>query len=159
MFELRLHPMLVHFPIALLFTSVLFDATGAWFKRENFRDGALWLLLLGLLGGVAAAIAGDWAEEAAEKAGIAESMIETHETLAFVTLGIFGVLLLGRLVLRNQFTRKTIVPYFLIAAIGLGTLGATGHYGGDLVYEQGAGIAPAHKAGLNLPKNTQPYRL
>ena len=147
---LPLHPMFVHFPIALLFTSVLFDAAGAWFKRDSFRDGALWLLILGLLGGVAAAIAGTWAEEAAEKAGIAESMIETHETLAFVTLGIFGALLLGRLMMRNQLTQKTLVPYFLIAAIGLGTLSATGHYGGDLVYEQGAGVAITHKAGLNV---------
>jgi len=71
-----------------------------------------------LLGGVAAIIAGDWAEEAAEKAGIAELMIETHVTLAFVTLGIFGVLRLGRLVMRNQFTRKTLIPSLLIAAIG-----------------------------------------
>ncbi|MGD9851218.1 MAG: DUF2231 domain-containing protein [Nitrospirales bacterium] len=159
MFELRLHPMLVHFPIALLFTSVLFDAAGAWTKRDHFRDSALWLLILGLLGGIAAAIAGDWAEEAAEKAGIAESMIETHETLAFVTLGIFGVLLLGRLLLRTQFTRKTLVPYFLIAAIGLGTLSVTGHYGGDLVYEQGAGVTHTHKAGRNVPEYTWPSRL
>jgi uncharacterized membrane protein len=137
---LPLHPMLVHFPIALLFTSVLFDAAGAWFKRDSFRESAVWLLFLGLLGGIAAAIAGDWAEEAAEKAGIAESMIETHETLAFITLGIFGMLLLGRLVLRNQFTPKTLFLYFLLAAIGLGTLSATGHYGGSLVYEQGAGV-------------------
>ncbi len=150
---MRLHPMFVHFPIALLFTSVLFDAEGSWFKRENFRDGAFWLLILGLLGEVAAAIAGEWAEETAKKAGIAESMIETHETLAFVTLGIFGFLLLGRLVLQNQFTRKTMVPYFLIAAIGLGTLSATGHYGGDLVYEQGAGGALTHQAGLKVSEN------
>ena len=156
MFELRVHPMLVHFPIALLFTSVLFDAAGAWFKRDNFRNGALWLLILGLLGGVAAAIAGDWAEEAAEKAGIPESMIETHETFAFVTLGIFGVLLLGRLMLRNQFTRKTLIPYFLIAAIGLGTLSATGHYGGDLVYEQGAGVRITHKTGTHVAEHTWP---
>lgn len=143
----------------LFFTSVLFDAAGAWFNRDNFRDGALWLFILRLHGGVAAAIMGDWAEVAAEKAGIAESMIETHETLAFVTLGIFGVLLLGRLVWRNRFMWKTIVPYFLNAAIGLGTLSATGHYGGDLVHEQGAGVALAHKAGLNVPEYTQPYRL
>jgi uncharacterized membrane protein len=155
MFDLRFHPMLVHFPIALLFTSVLFDAAGAWFKRESFHDGGLWLLILGLLGGVAAAIAGDWAEETAEKAGIAESMIETHETNAFVSLGIFGVLLLGRLVLRNQFTRKTLVPYFLIAAIGLATLSATGHYGGDLVYEQGAWVAMSHKTGMNVAERTR----
>jgi uncharacterized membrane protein len=82
-------------------------------------------------------------------------MIETHETLAFVTLGIFGVLLLGRLVLRNRFTRKTLVPYFLIAAIGLGTLSATGHYGGDLVYEQGAGVAMSHKTGMNVAEHTR----
>ena len=151
---LPLHPMLVHFPIALLFTSVLFDAGGAWFKRDSFRDGALWLLILGLLGGVAAAIAGDWAEEAAEKAGVAESMIETHETLAFVTLGFFGVLLLGRLVIRNQFTRKTLFPYFLIATIGLGTLSATGHYGGDLVYEQRAGGTISQTAGVNVAEHT-----
>lgn len=36
---------------------------------------------------------GDWAEETAEKAGMAESMIETHETLAFATLGFLQVLL------------------------------------------------------------------
>jgi len=42
---LPLHPMVVHFPIALLFATVLFDIAGAWFKRDSFRDGALWLLL------------------------------------------------------------------------------------------------------------------
>ncbi|MDH5562129.1 MAG: DUF2231 domain-containing protein [Nitrospirota bacterium] len=139
-----LHPMLVHFPIALLFTSVLFDIVATWFKRETFREGALWLLIIGLTGGIAASFAGGWAEKAAEQAGIAESLIETHETLAFATLGIFSVLLLGRLLLRNQLTTKTAIPYFLVAAIGLGTLSATGHFGGDLVYEHGAGVATLH---------------
>lgn len=59
-------------------------------NRENFHDGALlWLLISGLFGGVA----GDWAEEAAEKTGTAKSMIGTQETLAFATLGFWGVLL------------------------------------------------------------------
>lgn len=145
-----LHPILVHFPIALLFTSVLFDVIANRLKKDSFREGAFWLLILGLAGGVAATIAGSWAEEAAEKAGIAESLMETHETLAFVTLGIFGVLLLGRVFLKNQFTTKTFVPYFLIALVGLGTLSATGYFGGDLVYEHGAGVALAHKAGVHV---------
>ncbi|MDH5776457.1 MAG: DUF2231 domain-containing protein, partial [Nitrospirota bacterium] len=116
-----------------------------WVKRETFRDGALWLLVLGLLGGIAAASSGDWAEEMAEQAGIAESLIDTHETFAVATLRIFGVLLLGRLLLRNQLTPTTAIPYFLVAAIGLGTLSATGHFGGDLVYEHGAGVATIHQ--------------
>ncbi|HBP89862.1 MAG TPA: hypothetical protein DD706_19460 [Nitrospiraceae bacterium] len=116
-------------------------------------------LILGLLGGVAAAIAGDGGEEGAEKAVITESMIEAHETPAFGILGIFGLLLLGRLVLQNQFTRRTLVPYFLIAAIGLGTLSATGHYGGGLVYEQGARITLTQKAGLKVSEDSGPKRL
>lgn len=32
--------MLGHVLIALFFTSVLCDAAGAWFKRENVRDSA-----------------------------------------------------------------------------------------------------------------------
>lgn len=142
--EFPLHPMLVHFPIALLVTSVLFDAAGTLIEREALREGGLWLLVLGLVGGVAAAVAGDLAEEAAEKAGVAETLIETHELLAFITLGLFGGLLLYRLVLRNQFTRRALAVYFLGAAIGLGTLAATGHLGGDLVYEHGAGVNAAH---------------
>lgn len=140
MFDHPLHPMIVHFPIALLLTSVLFDAASHFFKRESLRDSALWLLVLGLIGGIAASIAGDFAEEAAEKAGIAESLIETHESLAFVTMGIFGVLLLWRVFLRNQFSGRLLAIYLLVATIGVGTLSATGYYGGDLVYEHGAGV-------------------
>ena len=132
--------MIVHFPIALLTTSVLFDAISHFFKRDSLRDGALWLLGLGLLGGVAASIAGSMAEEAAEKAGIAESLIETHESLAFVAMSIFGLLFLWRIFLRNQFTGRLLAIYLFAAAIGVGTLSATGYYGGDLVYEHGAGV-------------------
>lgn len=140
MFDHPLHPMIVHFPIALLMASVLFDAVSHFLKRDSLQDGALWLLGLGLLGGIAASIAGSVAEEAAEKAGIAESLIETHESLAFVTMGIFGVLFLWRLFLRNQFNGRLLAIYLLVAAIGVGTLSATGYYGGDLVYEHGAGV-------------------
>ena len=149
-----LHPILVHFPIALLFTSVLFDVIANWRKKDSFREGALWLLMLGLAGGVAATIAGSWAEEAAEKAGIAESLIEIHEILAFITIGIFGVLLIGRLFLKNQFTANTFVPYFLIALVGLGTLSATGYFGGDLVYEHGAGIATTKPLAFPMTSRT-----
>ncbi len=140
MLDHPLHPMIVHFPIALLLTSVLFDAASHIFKRESLRDGALWLLVLGLIGGIAAAVAGGLAEETAEKAGIAESLIETHESLAFVTLGIFGVLLLWRVFMRNQLSGQLLAIYLLVATIGVGTLSATGYYGGDLVYEHGAGV-------------------
>jgi uncharacterized membrane protein len=138
-----LHPMLVHFPIALLITSVLFDVLGAWLTRESLREGALWLLVLGVLTGLAAFASGDVAAEAAEKAGVAESLIETHEHLAGATVGVFGALLVWRLLLRNRFSPRTRVAYLMVAIVGLGLLSATGHYGGSLVYEHGAGVNAA----------------
>lgn len=141
--DIALHPMMVHFPIALLITSVVFDVAWIMVKRESLREGALWLLALGLLGGLAALGSGELAEEAAEKAGLAESLIERHEVLAKITLGIFGLLLAWRLFLRNQFTARTMAAYLVVAAIGLGMLGATGHFGGDLVYNHRAGVKQA----------------
>lgn len=144
--EYPLHPMLVHFPIGLLTASVLFEGIGAWWNREHFRESALWLLVLGLLGGVSAAVAGGMAEETAEKAGIAESLIETHETLALMTLGLFGALLLFRVFLRNRFTPRIMAGYFLASVVGLGLLSVTGHLGGDLVYQHGAGVNASAKS-------------
>lgn len=138
-----LHPMLVHFPIALFITSVLFDVLGIWLTRESVREGALWLLVLGLLTGLAAFASGDLAAEGAEKAGFAESLIETHEHLAGATVGVFGALLAWRLLLRNRFSRRAQIAYLMIAIVGLGLLSATGHYGGSLVYEHGVGIRAA----------------
>ncbi len=141
--DFPLHPILVHFPIALLFVSLFFDLMGATLSRDSFREGALWLLGLGLMGGIAAAIAGDMGEDAAEAAGIAESLIETHETWAQITLGIMALLLLSRLLLRNRFSARTLTAYLVVAAMGLIALVATGHTGGDLVYKHGAGVNTA----------------
>ena len=142
-----LHPMLVHFPIALLFASVLFDVGSHVLKRDGLREGALWLLGLGLVGGIGSVITGGLAEHAAEKAGVAESLIETHEALAYVTLGIMAFLFLYRLLLRNRFSTMAFVLYLVVAMSGLAAVSATGHTGGNLVYEHSVGMKVAlHKA-------------
>lgn len=138
-----LHPMLVHFPIALLFTSVLFDLASRTLNRDSLREGALWLLGLGLVTGIAGAIAGSLAEDAAERAGVPEFLIETHETFAHITLGLMALLFLSRLLLRNRFSSRAFATYLVAAAFGLAAVSATGHTGGNLVYEHGAGMKTA----------------
>ena len=151
--DFPLHPVLVHFPIALLFVSVLFDLLSTRLSRESFREGALWLLGLGLTGGIAAALAGGMAEDAAEKAGIAESLIERHEALAQATLVIMAILLLSRLLLRNRFSPRSFAAYLTVAAVGLLALIATGHTGGDLVYKHGAGVTTAPQAAQPIARS------
>lgn len=153
--NLPLHPMLVHFPIALLFASVLFDVTSTILTRDSLREGAFWLLGLGFLGGIAAAIAGGQAEGAAEKAGVAEALIETHETMAYLTLGMMALLLLYRLLLRNRFTTSAFAAYLVAAALGLVAVSATGHTGGNLVYEHGAGVNTAQQPSHSIAQIAQ----
>lgn len=138
--NMPIHPMLVHFPIALLFVSVLFDILSRWLDRDGLREGALWLLGLGLSSGLVGAIAGGMAEHAAEQSGVAESLIETHEALAYITLAVMALLVLTRLVLRNRFTARAFALYLAVATVGLVAVSATGHTGGNLVYLHGAGV-------------------
>ena len=49
-----LHPMIVHFPIALLIVGFVSDLLGALIKRDFFSKVGFSLLILGTLGVVAA---------------------------------------------------------------------------------------------------------
>lgn len=64
-----IHPMLVHFPIALLFTSVLFDLVFFFTGREEFKKGGFWLLILGWTAGLAAILSGGWERGDCRKGG------------------------------------------------------------------------------------------
>lgn len=138
-----LHPILVHFPIALLSTAILFEALGALLGRDFFRPATTWLLGLGVLGGILATVAGFWNEEAAEAAGVPETAIERHENLALLTLAVFAVLLGMRWLRGRRWIPERPAVFFSIALVGLALLGATGYFGGDLVYRYGAGVERA----------------
>lgn len=151
-----LHPMLVHFPIALLFTSVFFDVFGHWKDREFFRSFSLWLLFLGLIGAVGAAASGLLSEEPVVKSGVPESAIERHEFFALLSTVVFLVLLGFRWRFRRRwsvtFQRLNLAGSFL----GLLFLSAAGYFGGELVFRHGAGleipvIRPAQEGGDNSP--------
>ncbi|MBI3609544.1 MAG: DUF2231 domain-containing protein [Nitrospirae bacterium] len=141
MVEHPIHPVVVHFPIALLFTAVFFEILGFLLRREQYRQFGFWLLILGFLSGLVAAGFGLWGEAAAVKMGVPEKAIERHESFAVSTLITFGLLLIYRRWARDRWSshRKTI--YISAAVAGLLLLGTTGYFGGELVYEYGAGVS------------------
>lgn len=141
-----LHPMLVHFPIALLFASVFFDFLAMMTKRETFRQTGFWLLIFGWLGGLAATLAGFWSEEGVEKMGVPEAAIERHEFFAIATLAVFAALMLIRWWRRARPSFNKNIVYAAVALVGLALLSTTGFFGGDLVYRYGAGVQP-HPSG------------
>ncbi|RMD50473.1 MAG: DUF2231 domain-containing protein [Ignavibacteria bacterium] len=138
------HPQLVHFPIALLSTYILFELLSLITGKEYFSKAAHILLLLGIIGALAAVLTGNQAEEVLEEIGknvVPHELIEEHEEFANITIWYFFVLLVGRtfFVLKNKFTKKIKIIFAVLAIIGFFFIYETGEHGGKLVYKYGAG--------------------
>lgn len=145
-----LHPLTVHFPIALLFTSVFFDLLGILTGKKQFNQTGWWLLILGLIGGIVAAGFGMWTEEQVEAMGVPETAVDRHEAFALTTMAVFAALTVIRWRIRARWSSRDRVIYLIVAMIGLLLLGITGFYGGELVYRYGAGVeSPAISPPVN----------
>ena len=135
-----IHPMLVHFPIALLSAAVFFDLLGGKWRPEECRIAGLYTLVLGFAGSLAAVVSGHMAEEAVEHSGVPESVLELHEGLGFATFWIFLGLLGWRLVTRIGFVGEQRAVSVGLGIVGVVVLLVASYYGGSLVYDYGAGV-------------------
>lgn len=138
----HLHPMIVHFPIALIIIGFLSDLTGAITKRQFFTHAGLFLITLGSLGSIAAYLSGDMAGDGVTEAGALGTALEIHEEAA--TLALWTMIVLASLRVTLALTKKMTGwrQWAMVAllAIGVGTIARTGYYGGELVYRHAAGV-------------------
>jgi uncharacterized membrane protein len=134
------HPLVVHFPIALLMASVLFDLSAFLSKREALEKAARWNLIMGLVTAAMAFVTGLQAEESVPPFPVMQEIVERHEKLAYITLGIFVLLFLWRVLKHGKFFRRWPSLYLLVAFLGMLNLAVTAYYGGELVYKYGVGV-------------------
>jgi uncharacterized membrane protein len=126
-----LHPLAVHFPLALWLTSALFDLL-AW-RRDDplYRRAAYWLVGLGLLGAVLS-IALGWVDLLAqESAGVGAGLVlrhRLHSAAAYAATLVYGVNFGWRWRTQNRLS-ATLLTLSLVGAL-LVTI--TGYLGGDL---------------------------
>ena len=137
----RLHAALNDLPAALLLAAVIFDLLAAITHRPSFRTVGFWSMISGALGGVVAVISGLVAEEHIDHGEAVHQAMETHETLALITLGVFGVLTLWRVFRERRMGGTERGVILVVSVAGLGVLIATAVYGGKLVFDHAAGIA------------------
>lgn len=141
-FLAQYHPQIVHFPIALLMAYFLFEILTAIFKKEYLSKGAHLLLLLGVLGALAAVLTGKQAEEAFDYFNKQSSaLLEEHQDWATITLWYFATVLGVRtvLVIKKVFSAKMQYLFVVLAAIGAFFVFQTGDHGGKMVYKYGIG--------------------
>jgi len=149
------HPMVVHFPIALLLVTPVFILLGVILRPERGRGllyAALILMTLGTISAYVAHEAGHAAEHAADHAGQispeAKPVVERHEDLGKDTVVVFLVLtlLFAALILVPEFAPRFKTPlntrllpavFLLLYFAGLSVLANTAYLGGRLVHEYG----------------------
>ena len=96
----RLHAALNDLPAALLLVAVLFDLAGL--RRPVLRVAGYWTMVAGAIGGILAVVSGLQAEEHIAHGEAVHRVMETHETLGLVTLGIFAVITLWRILREHR---------------------------------------------------------
>jgi uncharacterized membrane protein len=136
----RLHAALNDLPTALLVIAVLFDLLASITRRLIFRQVAFWTLMVGVLGAGLAVLSGLQAEEHIDHGEAVHQLMGTHEDLALITLGVFAVLGLWRLVREKRMAPGERAVVVALSLGGVGLVVATGVYGGKLVFEHAAGI-------------------
>ena len=156
-----MHPLVVHFPIALLLVAPVFVVMAAAWRRYELPLGvaALTLMALGALGAFVAVATGEAGEGAANTAA-AKAVLERHEELAEIVqatfgalTGVFALMVFAPRALRRWrrlpaglslpgAVRAAAYFVFLVAyAIGCLILANAAHEGGRLVHELGVRAA------------------
>lgn len=136
-----IHPMVVHFPIALLLASLFFDLVSLRWRGEEFRATSRALLALGVLAALVALLTGHIAEEAVEHSGtVPKEAIEMHEELAFAVFWVFAGLLGLRMLSDWGWIREHSLLVLFLGVGGSVLLLVASYYGGELVYRYGAGV-------------------
>jgi uncharacterized membrane protein len=154
-----LHPLIIHFPIALLLIAPIFVLVGTLLipaRGRTFLITALLMMVLGTAATFAAVSTGKAAGQVAERSPQVNAVLEQHEELAETTRVVFSVLtvLFVAIVFAPQLLQKppsrlttTALPLLFLVLYGAGAvlLTNTAHNGGRLVHELGvkAVVAPS----------------
>jgi uncharacterized membrane protein len=142
----NIHPLLVHFPIALLCTAAAVDVVGLAFRRNGqLRQAATLMYVMGTGGAIATYVTGRAAAQTIWLPGMAQAVLRQHWDWAFRTVWFFGTVTVARLVFLRPSRRNPgpwiVATFALVGLLGVGLLIETGDRGGRLVFQHGVGTA------------------
>jgi len=146
-----LHPLLVHAPIGLFLISLSFDIAWLSGAGEVFARGAFYLLILGVLGALVAAVPGLADYTAIRVDHPARRTASRHMLLNLAAVAVFILSVLVRW--GDLGGRGVNIFAFICSAAGVGLILYSGYLGGTLVYDNGIGVG-RHRRRTPLPSRT-----
>ena len=155
----NIHPMLVHFPIALWLSALLIWVAHVATQRSDLWDTGRLVLTLGTLGGIAAVASGYWATDQMGHSGPGHDLVHVHRDWMVATTALATVTTAGAWLYRGGSLgpRLGLVGLLLVTG-GLLTVGAD--RGAELVFRHGVGVlgeAPSTDHGSNDHHSERPH--
>lgn len=132
----HLHPLIVHFPIALIIVGFLADVLSLFFKSEKcLSKTGFYLMVLGALAAIAAWATGQLFTSEPTQGAIVK-IFQKHETAALVTmiLMIIGASLRIFLVTKRKEDTSLKWIVFIIYLLAFCSVSFTGFMGGTMVF-------------------------
>ena len=141
----NLHPLIVHFPIGILFTAALLDVFGLVVKDRDFpRRAAMILYVLGGVAATAAYFTGEAAADSVFLPNAANALLTEHSDLGHYTFYFFASFAVIRLITFFTGVEKTFLVRLIQTVLGLGGLALltyTADHGAQMVFQHGVGVA------------------
>lgn len=137
-----IHPMLIPFPLALWFFSLIADVIYLWSGNPVWRDWiAFYALLGGIIGAAVAAVPGflDWLSL---KEREAVKIANWHARLNVIALVIFAASFYLRTTGGASLVGGSYTIPFLLSVLGVVLITISGWLGGELVFKHGVAVNP-----------------
>ncbi|MCK5925083.1 MAG: DUF2231 domain-containing protein [Methylococcales bacterium] len=136
----NVHPLVVHFPIALLLSFFVVDFFGSIFRKQSWRTVASGLLYLGTISIACAVFAGFLAADSVAHNETIHAIIEQHETLGLASLSLAVLLSAWRLLAKGILGGIANILYLLLSALLSVFIILGADLGGLMVYKHGVSV-------------------
>src|SRR5688572_5385091 len=139
---IKLHPAIVHFPVALISVAAIFAVLSLFRNKDFFKKIAFWNLFIGTIGALAAVLSGLMELKHLVHDDAIHTILEKHEYTGFAILILSLTLLTWYWIRKNKFGQKEYTAWVLFLVLGLLMVTYQGYLGGRMVFEKGAGVEP-----------------
>lgn len=144
----NVHPLVIHFPIALLFVAALVDAVALVVRQRHewVRTSAVGLYALGALGTAVAFLTGRDASDEVDLPAQAITTLNAHADWALYLVwfaSLYAVVRVAALRYDRQNRLAVHLPLALVGLVGLFLVQQTAERGGQMVYQYGVAVAAA----------------
>ena len=137
---MNIHPLFVHFPIALLLAATFFYFAGLLTRKENFFLIGKWLIILGSVSAALAVWTGLRAEDTVAHGGDTHQILMAHQYLGVAVLTLSATLSLWLIIIKSSLPAKGRVLFYSSLLILSVLIVQQADLGGRMVFLHGVGV-------------------